>query len=192
MSFILLGVLNSQAAGGAAAETYYDLLQTEVLDSASSSVVFGSLGDYSTDYQHFQLRMAVRSNRSALSDSAHIQLNGDTGTNYFWHALRGNGTSPESYSALSNSSMQAGLIPGNTNVTYNFEALVTDILDPFESKKATIKTHWGMFGSGENFVGLFSGFWNNTSSLTSITVLCLNGSFLAGSRISLYGLRKAA
>jgi hypothetical protein len=170
----------------------YDLLETEILTGSQASVVFNDLNStYGADYQQLQIRMSVRSTRSALADSVDITFNGASST-YSWHALRGSGSSAESYGVLSNSYMQAGLIPGNTNVSGNFGALVTDILDPFESTKNTSqKTFWGMYGSNENFLGVFSGAWYSTNVLTSVTLDCSNASFIAGSRFSLYGLKAA-
>jgi hypothetical protein len=190
---IPLGVLAVAGAGAGpvAAGNAYELLETQLLTGNQASVSFSNLNStYGSTYQHLQLRMALRSSRGAAADSADITFNGTTST-YRWHALRGSGSAVESFGG-SNSYAQLGLIPGNTNTANNFGGMVVDILDPFEStKNTTTRAFWGMVGSGENFVGLYSGAWFTTDALTSILIDCTNANFLTGSRFSLYGMRSS-
>lgn len=186
---------NSMLAGNAAyvpISDDYELLETSIVGSGGvASVTFSNLNtNYASTYKHLQLRMALRSTRGAAADSADINFNSNT-SSYKWHALRGAGSTPESFDG-GTSYMQAGLIPGGTNVTNNFGPIVTDILDPFNANKnTTIRSFWGMYGSNENFVGVYSGGWFNASAVTSLTVDCSNANFAEHSRISLYGLRSA-
>jgi hypothetical protein len=194
---IPLGVLAVAGAGGVTPVppgNAYEWLETSIVGSGgAANVSFSNLGtNYSGTYEHLQLRMALRSTRNAAADSADINFNSNT-SDYRWHALRGAGSTPESFDGGAGGSyMQAGLIPGNTNVANNFGVLVVDILDPFNANKnTTIRTAWGMYGSNENFIGLYSGAWFNTSSVTSITIDCTNANFAQYSRFSLYGLRSS-
>lgn len=193
---LLLGVLAAQAEGAApAVASNYDLLETEILTGTQATVTFSSLGSYS-DYQHFQLRMVTRGNRSGAEDSnVYIQFNADSGANYNSHHLRGNGSAVESAANTSSNNNGVFLYQGNTGATQtanSFAVNIVDILDPFNtSKYTTVRNISGMTGA-LNRVFIHSGAWRNTSALTSITLDDTIGSFTQYSRFSLYGLRKAA
>ena len=187
MSFILLGILNSQVAGGAAGA--YDLLETQVLTSSASSVEFTGLGSYS-DYKHLQIRATTRSDRVSAADALIVQLNADTGSNYAYHQLLGDGSSVSSQATTSSTSMYSEYIPGSTETADIFQACVIDVLDFSSStKNTTLRTLAGV-ASSVSSIGLFSGLWVNTASVTSVALKPLIGpNFVTGSRFSLYGVR---
>ena len=186
---LLLGVVQAQASGGVAVESDYDLLQTEILTGSQSSVTFSDLGDYATDYQHLQLRITARSDRSGQTNSrVRLQFNGLTAASYFSHELEGNGSTVASSATTSSSSILIGRINGPTSAANAFGATVIDVLDPFSSSKNT--TFRALSGSTSyNRIALFSGSLANTASLTEIKVLDEFANFIAGSRFSLYGLK---
>jgi hypothetical protein len=186
---LLLGVVQAQAAGDVSFGSY-DLLATEILTSSAASVTFSSLGDYAADYQHLQLRYTVRhADSTAGVPDLLVRLNGDTGSNYSWHMLFGNGSSVSSFAATSTSSMRIGATPKNSETLGAFEAGVTDILDPFETTKYTTIRPLSGRAQTTNFIGLFSGSWRNVNSLTSITLLPDSSNLITGSRFSLYGIK---
>jgi hypothetical protein len=172
----------------------YDLLETEILTGSQASVTFSSLGDYATaGYQHLQIRMTGRSTRSATNSDFDFRFNGDSGTNYTWHYMRGSGSAMESAGGGGLDSVRGyQTLTGATNTSGSFAATVIDILDPFETtKNTTIRFFTGFTGS-LNRVLLESGAWLNTNAVTSITFDEYYGSsFSAGSRFSLYGLKAA-
>jgi hypothetical protein len=184
MSLIPLGILDFPTAAAGS----YNLLETEILTGTQASVTFSSLGSYST-YQHLQIRVVARSNRAATTDSIDLKLNGAT-TNYRYHALRGSGSSVASFSGTP-AYIDTSFIPAASDTANSFGPKVIDILDPFETTKTTTtRTLWGM-SSNETWIGLFSGGWFDTSAITSIALECNTGSFITGSRFSLYGLKGA-
>jgi len=192
---IPLGIL--AAAGGAvAAAGSYDLLATEILTGTQATVTFSSLGTYAADYQHLQVRMVARSNRGDTDSYLYVQFNGDTASNYNHHYLRGTGSSVGSdvTSAYYPSGiLDINFLPAATAPSNSFGVATLDILDPFEtSKYTTARTLSGQAGSGYSRIGLSSGAWRNTASLTSITFDDIFGSFVSGSRFSLYGLKAGA
>jgi hypothetical protein len=183
---LLLGVVQAQAFETAAAGSY-DLLATEILTGSAASVTFSSLGDYAADYQHLQIRYNARidpATGNALT--FYMQYNGDTGSNYNGHALRGNGSTVTSSSVASAATVDIGTVTGASG---NFGAGVIDILDPFDSNKYT--TARSLSGStGGNQIELRSHLWRDTDSLTSITVGGFGSEqFTSLSRFSLYGLK---
>lgn len=173
----------------------YDLLETQVLTSSASSVTFTGLGSY-TDYKHLQLRIVSRrpSGGSFLTaGSWGMQFNGDTGSNYSWHRLLGNGSSVSSGGAGSSSYGPDNVVHAVPNSpTGSFGASVTDILDfSNTSKYKTIKVLAGATDSAETEIDLNSGSWQSLTAITSITIQERWGSFATGSRFSLYGIKGA-
>ena len=172
----------------------FDLLQSEVLTSSAASVTFSGLSAYASTYQHLQIRMVGRSTRSSTNADFYVQFNGDTGSNYSQHYLRGDGAAVES-GFLSGSYPNGVIIyqglTGSTNTANSFSGVVIDILDPFKtSKYTTIKSLNGFTGS-LNRILLESGSWRDTSSVTSITLNDRLDNFVSGSRFSLFGVKKA-
>jgi len=189
---IPLGIL--AAAGGAvAAAGSYDLLATEILTSSQSSVTFASLGSYSANYEHLQLRVSARQQTpGALATVAfRVQFNSDTTAgNYANHGLFGNGSSVTSYAATNNN--QIGSITTQNATSDSYSATVIDLLDAFSSSKyTTARSLSGAAGTNPDVV-LRSVLWKSTSSITSITLDGYGDNLLAKSRFSLYGIRKAA
>jgi hypothetical protein len=183
---IPLGILSS--AGSLGFESDYELISTSLITTNTTSVVFDTSSLGST-YKHLQLRYTLRTDRVLNSDSLSIRLNADTGSNYAWHRLQGDGSSVASSGLASQTTMRTAIVAGGTSAANSFSGGVTDILDPFStSKNTTIRSLSGM--TDINFVVLWSGLYINTSSTTSITLLNDAGpNFVAGSRFSLYGIR---
>ena len=190
MSFILLGILNAQAEAGAVGD--YELLETEILASPAASIEFTGLGSY-TDYKHLQIRIVARSDRPSFNDDPiKMVFNADTGANYAWHRILGNGSTVTSSAAPSNSSLEMISVPAATSATDSFGASVIDILDFSDSSKNT--TSRALTGMTDGtFITLTSGLYNNTLPVTSIRLTTTTANnYVAGSRFSLYGLKESA
>ena len=188
MSFMLLGILNSQAAGAGAAEAF-DLLETTTLTSTASSVTFSGLGAYS-DYKHLQIRAVTRSDRAGEDLDLLCRFNSDTNTNYAHHSIDGNGSSVDSQGSTSQTSMKLGKFLASGAPSGAFGASITDVLD-FSSanKNKTIRTLMGSKAQYFQEISLFSGFRNNTEAVTSIQIFGESNNLVSGSRFSLYGVK---
>jgi hypothetical protein len=188
---IPFGVL-SAAAGGVPFESDYELIATEILTTNEASITFSNLGDYSATYKHLQIRAVARNTAVGTgTDEYNVVLNGDTGSNYASHRLVGFGSSVSSSAFTSQQWIRAGWVSRNGNSTGIFSPVVIDITDAFSStKNTTTRALNGNASAGPSQeIVLFSGLWNNTASITSILLRPDNGSFLAGSRFSLYGIK---
>jgi len=186
MGLIPLGFWAASGAGGGAAADY-ELISTTVLGSTTATVTFSGLGTSAAAYKHLQLRVAVRSNRAGQNnDGLMMRFNGDTGSNYRWHALEGNGSTVTSYESGSSTSIGGYYATGATSTTNQFGVMVADLLDfSSASKNKTMR----MLG-GQNGLSLNSGAWFSTAAVTSIDIFSLTGnSWVTGSRFSLYGLK---
>jgi hypothetical protein len=186
---IPFGVLS---AAGAEVGGTYELIASEILGSATPSVTFSSLATYASTYKHLQIRFVARSSRTTSNESQTIlRINGDTGSNYAQHRLLGTGSSVISQSATSITSMSVGfLTTAQTDASQLYASTVVDILDAYSAtKNTTVRSLFGTRGTNP-YVGLASGLYNNTSSITSLTLIEADGqNFVAGSRFSLYGIR---
>lgn len=191
MSFTLLGILNAQAVGGAVGGAAFDLLETTILTTNQSSVEFTGLGDYS-DYKHLQIRLVGRSTRVNTQDAYALTFNGDTGTNYTTHTLRGDGSAVASFARTSDPFILLNKTTAASSPANEFSGSVIDILDfSNSSKNTTIRAFLGATSSGQ-FVALHSGAYYNTDAVTSINLdLQIGPNYLTGSRFSLYGIKAA-
>lgn len=189
MSFTLLGILNSQAAG-AGGGAAYDLLETTVLASSASSVSFTGLDAY-TDYKHLQIRATVRRTTAANGlYSCFLRFNSDSGGNYADHFLEGTGSAVQSSGGGSrNRILIDGVGVGDTNTAGIYAGMVLDILD-FSSttKNTTTRTLAGVPTDTDKAIFLQSGLYNQTSAITSLE-FGINADLQSGTRLSLYGIK---
>lgn len=172
---------------------YFHHLETVRLGGSAASVTFSNLARYS-DYQHLQVRMITRTNRSNIVDGFFLFVNGDTGNNYSNHYIRGNGSNVLSLANTSYGKIWDAEYTtiGNTGVANAFSPCVIEILDPFETTK---NTTFRYFGSSDPtyHMAFASGLWMNTAAVTTLQFAPSTGTaYLAGSRFSLYGLKARA
>ena len=187
-----LGILSAAGAGGAPAiASSYELIESKILGSAQTSITFSGLATYASTYKHLQIRIVARTDRASYVDSAMIQFNADTGTNYRAHYLIGNGTTVTSTGDAQGDRIYAARITGNNGGTSVFGSGVCDILDAYSStKNTTTRSLTGYNTSSGSEIYMFSGLWLNTNSLTSIKLFPNVGTnFVIGSRFSLYGVK---
>ena len=193
---LLLGVLAAQAEAAApAGVAAYDLLETEILTGSQSSVTFSSLNStYGADYQHLQIRWLGRSTVIGTFDYTQVIYNSDSGSNYSSHYLYANGSTVASAADTNRTFAYYGAVPGaNSTPSEAFSAHIIDILDAFETTKAkTTRILYGVHTGLGKGVELNSSRWGNTNALDSIEIGIPAGSFVVGSRFSLYGLKASA
>ena len=184
---IPLGILES--SGGLPGD--YELIQTQILSSATPTIVFSNLANFSIDYKHLQLRAVARFSDSGANERGiNLRLNADSGNNYGIHGLFGDGSSVGSYGVASANQIPIGSFPTGQTTTNVFAPVVVDFLDAYSTtKNKTVRSLTGF--AGLNQVSLRSGVWLNTNSLTSITLTHTSTAtdFVIGSRFSLYGIR---
>lgn len=169
------------------------LIDRVVLSSNTGSVTFSSLGAYAGIYRHLKIIYTAKSSTSLTNIfDARLRFNGDTGTNYDYHYLRGTGTSAQSSTQTTTSSISVANYPSSVTSGL-FGSGVIEILDAFSTNKnKTVRSLSGTCNAS-TFITLGSGLWRSTASLTSIelaeaTFGGYGGVFLAGSTVSLYGV----
>ena len=179
MSFMLLGILNSQAAGGGGGAAY-ELLESVTLSTTSSSVTFTGLSAYASEYKSLQIRSVSK----ATSGFQILTFNGDSGSGntYTTHIMRGNGSN---VAASSEVGVTYGIL-NHLNRT-DWGANVIDIVDAFSTTKNTTVRSLGGVATSSAIVQFISGGWYNTAALTSLTIS--KSGLETASRFSLYGVK---
>ena len=179
----ILGIYASQISGHLWPASSYESIQTVTVGAGgSSSVTFSSIP---STYAHLQIRYFLK---GSAANWNMIQFNGDTGNNYTYHAVYGNGAS-----AL------AGGLTGLTGWDFNynnsttaFQGGVMDILDYSNTNKyKTGRCLHGFDENGSGIIELNSGLWMSTSAINSFTITQVSGSFSQYSTFALYGIKVA-
>tara|TARA_R110000796_G_scaffold14461_1_gene47330 strand:- start:1013 stop:1564 length:552 start_codon:yes stop_codon:yes gene_type:complete len=182
MSFMLLGILNSQAAG--AGGSSFDLLATTTL-TGNASISFTNIDQ---TYSHLQLRVVVRKSGSGDTVTSNgVELNSTTG-GYGVHTLAGNSSSVVVEGFASSTRLNTEeTAPNNGTTTGAFGANVFDILDYSNTSKfTTVRTLGGVHTANEKGIAFQSALYPNLSAITSIELI---GTYVAGTRMSLYGIK---
>jgi hypothetical protein len=165
------------------------LIETVLLGSNTSSITFSSLAQYAGTYRHMKIAYTARgSNSFTTSFQMVVRFNGVATSSYAHHGLNNGGvTTLVSTGASSATGISGGYYAGS-NVTANtFGAGVMEILDAFSTNKT--KTLRAFSGQPNNQFGFTSGLWNDTTPISSIVLSeASGGSFITGSRFSLYGV----
>ena len=160
----------------------------------ASSIEFTSIP---ATYQHLQVRWILQSNRGTYAtDNLYIRLDGDTGTNYASHRLRGDGATAAAFNGTSQAQVYGAGVIGTTQQANNFGAGVMDILDyASASKNKTLRIFAGKDNNGTyagvgGYVNLISGLYFATpAAVSSITVIANNGNLQEHSTAALYGIK---
>jgi len=162
-------------------------LQAFTLSSVQSSIEFNNIPQ---TYKHLQIRFVGRVSNADTADNVFIRFNGDSGSNYSWHYLEGDGTTTASSGGVNQNRILCGRVAA-ANATANiFGAGIIDILDYNNTNKSTTTrsfTGIDRNGSGNNRID--SGNWRNNNAITSIQLI--NGSstnFVVDSSFVLYGV----
>jgi Tfp pilus assembly protein PilV len=120
-----------------------------------------------------------------------MQFNSDTGSNYAWHWMDGNGSSATAQNGTSTASPWTIESAGNSATASAYGAFVVDVLDYASiSKNKTVRSLSGYDGNGNGVIALASNLWLNTSAVNSIKLSPIYGSSINEySQFSVYGVK---
>jgi hypothetical protein len=177
----ILGIYASQISGHLSTNNFSSIATVTVGSGGASSVTFSSIP---STYTHLQIRCSVMGNTGI---SSFMQFNGDTGTNYVWHTVYGNGSTASSNSGTSQTGILANGFNQGFSTTYPTVAVI-DILDYANTNKYKVTRNLnGQDWNGSGSIDLASGLWQNTAAINSITIY--TSSFTNYSSFALYGIR---
>lgn len=191
MPLQLLGTIASsvQKVSGA-----FESIATATGTGSSGTITFSSIP---STYQHLQIRCISRnSSTSTGSGDVLLRFNSDTGSNYAYHNLRGNGSVASAGGSASQTSIRMDNFSTNNGETSNIiTAAIIDILDyASTSKYKTVRAFTGNDNNGNStaILRLNSGLWMSTSAIDTITLtLNLANNFTTQSTFALYGIKGA-
>jgi len=188
---IIPGILASSKTGHlwAPSQDYVSISTATVTSGGTASVTFSSIP---TTYTHLQIRGILRSSYALSNTAILATFNSDSGSNYAFHQLVGNGSTATASSQASNTSttIARGAYDGLTAGI--FTALVMDIFDyTSTSKNKTVRTLSGYdSNSSDGQSVLYSGLWFATpAAINRIDISSNAGNLMQYSQLSLYGIR---
>jgi hypothetical protein len=162
----------------------YDAIGTVDVGSGGTSTI--SFTSIPGTYKHLQIRGIMRSANSANNP---LRFNSDSGSNYTWHQLQGDGSSASTYANTPVNGVRWGLNSGDSSYPF---ATIIDILDYANTNKyKTVRALSGNDGTGttSSRIGLYSGVWMNTNAITSIAITNDGNTMLQYSQFDLYGIK---
>jgi hypothetical protein len=163
-----------------AAQTY-EPLATATASGSQATISFTSISGSYTD-----LVLVTQTSYGANGKSIGMQFNSDTGANYSYTYLLGNGSAASS-----------GRDTGNTGVAFAYIATagqvdVSIVSIQNYSNSTTYKTCLSRSNNAENRVQANVALWRSTSAITRIDVKSNDGTnYSSGSTFTLYGISAA-
>jgi hypothetical protein len=162
-------------------------IATTTLSSAQSSIDFTSIPQ---TYTHLQIRGIGRNTVVNTDDNITVRFNSDSGSNYSFHYLVGDGAAAASSGAATQTLIIPFRVPGGSSAANTFGAGVLDILDYSNTNKfKTTRSITGHDQNGSGSVWLFSGNWRSTSAITSISLFYSGNTLAANTTFALYGIK---
>lgn len=156
----------------------YNPLQSAVLTSSSSEVIFSGIDQSYTDL------ILSFNGIGSTSANLNVQLNGDTGSNYSFTALYGTGSTAASNRGTGTTYIRAGYITAaQTGTILQFQNY---------ANTTTYKTVLMRDYPSGGDVEIAASLWRNTAAITSIRFYPSSGTFAAGTTIDLYGIKAGA
>lgn len=166
---------------------YESIATVTVGSSGAADVTFSSIPG---TYSHLQVRYLARVSTGNLF---YAIFNNDSGNNYPYHRLSGNGSSASAYGTSATTKIDDIFL--TTNSTNIFGAGVMDLLDYTNTNKyKTLRSLSGYENNSAGQVILGSGLWMSTSAITSIKFVptASTSTFAQYSHFALYGIKGVA
>ena len=131
------------------------------------------------------MQLRVLNAQASATHGARLWFNGDTtNTNYWVHALQGNGASVSASNGNANSALYY------SGTTSGYLGSVIDILDYTNTnKKKVLRSLEGYDLNGSGIVTMVSQLWNNTAAVTSLQFSDNGSAFQIGGSYALYGIK---
>ena len=159
----------------------YEPISTQTLGSAAADVTFSSISGSYTD-----LVLICNAAGSTLINTR-MRFNSDTGSNYSYTILAGDGSSASSFRSSNSTYAQLNYY-SYLETTQNVNHVV-QIMN--YSNATTYKTYMCRGNNATNGVDAVVGLWRSTSAITTVTLSTNIGTFSTGSTFSLYGIKSA-
>jgi hypothetical protein len=154
----------------------YVALQTTTVGTATNTVTFSSIPQGYTD-------LVVVVDATSAGDNVLARINGDTGSNYSFTRLSGNGSSATSARASNQSYLN---FDGAAYLTTGRSTWVIQFMN--YSNTTTFKTILSRGSNAATGTDANVNLWRSTSAITSIAFIATSNTYQTGSTFTLYGI----
>lgn len=158
---------------------------------SSGTITFSSIP---SGYKHLRLIYNGRTTRTTNLEGYSIRFNGDSGTNYAYHTLYGDGSIPVAEGITAST---GGIIGWTATDFYSSNITgvsITDILDYGSTTKNKVtRAFTGFDTNGAGRGGTTSSVWLSTAAITSISIVTNSGfNWTTQTTFELYGIKESA
>ena len=166
---------------------FVQIASATVTSGGTSIITFSGIPQ---TFTHLQIRGIGRGTTNNPALGIVVRFNGDTGSNYSYHALAGDGATATAIAAASATFMDLFENPSSTSTANAFSGGVCDVLDySATTKYKTARSLNGYDRNGTGDVFLWSGSWRNTAAITQIDLIPYAALIAEFSSFALYGVR---
>jgi hypothetical protein len=161
----------------------YEPIATQTVGTAIQTITFSSIPQTYTDI--------VIASAIQVSGNVNVwfRFNGDTGTNYSFTLLQGNGSSGSSGRSSNDSKIQLDSVAYPYFTSTAFSPNWVHIMN--YSNTTTYKSALFRANNATVGVSIGSGLWRNTAAITSISFIAGAVNFAVGTTFTLYGVKSA-
>lgn len=168
-----------------AAGPTYTPIANYTASGSVNSITFSSIPSTYTDL------VLVTNVRAASLDSYRMRFNGDTGTNYSYTIVRGDGTNASTYRVSNKNLIELyGVADANTNTLANTIYHIQNYSSTSVYKTGLLRMNNTLGSSSNNQIEQAVGLWRSTAAIYAIEMF-LPGNFGSNSTFALYGIKAA-
>ncbi len=161
----------------------YEPIATQTVGTAIQTVTFSSIPQTYTDI------VVASSIQVSGNVNVWMRFNSDTGSNYSYTTLEGNGSSATSGRSTNDSKIQLDSVAYPPFSGSSFAPNLVHIMN--YSNTTTYKTALLRANNGAVGVSLFAGLWRSTAAISTISFVAGAVNFAVGTTFTLYGVKSA-
>jgi hypothetical protein len=168
--------------------------QTQLYDNvASGAIASWDVSSISQAYKHLEIVVSGRTDRAATNQQVGIRFNNDTGANYDWQNVRAAAAGTAATESIADTSIVITNMTGTTATASFVGSSLVEIPDYTSSAFYKTVNALSIFQVGTSTGNItelvYGGTWRNTAAVTRVTVFpYTSGNFIAGSRLTIYGM----
>jgi hypothetical protein len=168
------------------ANTFIKIQTVTVGSGGAASIDFTSIPQTFTD---LKILVSGRTLQAQIFASASLQFNSDSGSNYKWRRLLGNGSTASSDNSTSATSITAWDMAGANSTASLFSNSELYIPNYRSANQKSVSIDFAYENAGSTTgVGFVAGLWTNTAAITSIKIFGTT-TLAEFSTATLYGIK---
>ena len=161
----------------------YTPIARQVLSSTAASVTFSSIPSTYTD-----LVLVCNLGSTTALQAIIMRANGDTGSNYSYRMMRGNGSAASAEQQATQTQVRIA-VAVDTSSNPADENIITNIMN--YSNTTTFKTFLGRASQAGTATETSVSMWRSTAAINQLDIGLTGSTFVAGSTFTLYGIKAA-